>query len=270
MKFSLIREGIYKHNMKHLGDRYINLRSPYTYIKACYYMETAALFLFITQKIIKSPNFITFLYVLTGVMGAFLLNSSHEKLFYIAIFMVFTKGTFDWADGPLARRLNKTSFLGHALDEYGAYVSDAAFRLAFIYYTLRYFPELMYLFPMIAFILLITRFNLFFDSMYYMNIADSPLKRVKKVSDNEFEEVIKDSKKNVSLVKWYFRCISFLDARARSIDFLLLLLIIDRVFDYNLSELLLILSVALVLRAILMHVAGIYSAFKADKLVLDV
>ena len=87
---------------------------------------------------------------------------------------------------------------------------------------------------------------------------------------NIHKVVIKDSKKDVSVVKWYYRYISFLDARARSIDFLLLLLIIDKVFVYNLSELFLILSMALVLRAVLMYVAGIYSAFKADKLGLDV
>jgi hypothetical protein len=268
-KYNKIRKTMYSVQLTRWAHL-INIKSPYTLIKAIYYMETASLFLFITQKIIKSPNFITFLYALTGVIGSFLLLSSQETMFYIGIFMVFTKGTFDWADGPLARRLNKTSFIGHALDEYGAYVSDAAFRLAFIYYTLRYFPELMYLFPVAAFILLITRFNLFSDSMCYKNIVDSPLKGSKKVSDNEFKEVIKDSKKDVSVVKWYYRYISFLDARARSIDFLLLLLIIDKVFVYNLSELFLILSMALVLRAVLMYVAGIYSAFKADKLGLDV
>jgi len=263
-KYKKIRKTVYSVQLKR-WSHFINIKSPYTLVKSVYYMETASLFLFLTQKIIKSPNFITFLYALTGVMGAFLLHSSQEALFYIGIFMVFTKGTFDWADGSLARRLNKTSFLGHALDEYGAYVSDAAFRVAFIYYTLGYFPEMMYLFPIIAFILLITKFSLFSDYMYYKNIVDNPLEKDKKVNNIEFEEVIKDSKEATGVANWYHRYASFLDARARSVDFLLLILIIDRVFDYNLSELLLILSVLLVLRAIVIYAAGIYSAFKVYK-----
>ena len=263
-KYNKVRKTMYSTQLKR-WSHFINIKSPYTLVKSIYYMETASLFLFLTQKIIKSPNFITFLYAITGVMGAFLLLNPQDELFYIGIFMVFTKGTFDWADGSLARRLNKTSFLGFALDEYGAYLSDAAFRVAFIYYTLGYFPELMYLFPIIAFILLITKFSLFSDYMYYKNVAYNPLEKYKKVINNEFEEVIKDSKEATGVANWYHRYASFLDARARSVDFLLLILIIDRVFDYNLSELLLILSALIVLRALVMYAAGIYSAFKVYK-----
>lgn len=265
MKFSLIRADIYKHNLSEFGDSFINLRSPYTLIKSIYYIETASLFLFVTQKIIKSPNFITFLYALTGVMGSFLFLSDQEMVFYTGIFMVFTKATFDWADGPLARRLNKTSFLGHALDEYGAYVSDTAFRVSFIYYTLGYFSELMYLFPIIAYILLITRFGLFSDYIYYKNKTEGQSEKDKKVRNKDLEEELKDSENIKGITKWYYRYVSFLDARARSIDSLLLILLIDRVFDYNLSELLLILSMLLVLRAVVIYIASMYSSFKVYK-----
>jgi phosphatidylglycerophosphate synthase len=238
----------------------INASSPYTLIKAIYYMETASLFLFITQRVITSPNFITFLYALTGVAGAFLLNSSQEVLFYMGIFMVFTKGTFDWADGPLARRLNKTSFLGHALDTYGAHVSDAAFRVAFVYYALGYFPELMPLFPVLAFVLLVTDFRLFSD-FQYLKIATDTAK--KQIRNNDFEHDIRsDNRQHSSLKKWYFRYTSFLDSRARSIDSLLFVLLVDFVLHYELSELLLILSIFIVLRAIIMYIAGVYFAFK--------
>jgi phosphatidylglycerophosphate synthase len=259
MKHSLIRADIYKHNLSEYGDSLINLRSPYTLIKAIYYMETASLFLFITQKIIKSPNFITFLYALTGVIGAFLLHSSQEALFYIGIFMVFTKGTFDWADGPLARRLNKTSFLGHSLDTYGAHVSDAAFRVAFIYYTLGYFSELMYLFPILAFTLLVTDFRLYSDFQYLKVATDTSKKQIR---NNIFDADIRSGnmQKN-KLKKWYFRYTSFLDSRSRSIDSLLLVLLIDSIFSYDLSILLLTLSVLIVSRAIIMYVSGVYFAF---------
>ena len=234
----------------------INIKSPYTLIKAVYYIETASLLLFTTQGVIKSPNFLTFLYIVTGTIGAFLLSSDQESLFYIGLFLVFTKGTFDWADGPLARRLNKTSFLGHALDVYGAYVNDLAFRLAFVYYTLKYYPDLMYLFPVAAFILLITKFSSFADILYHQKNTKSITSK-----DNEFEEGLKPSKNAKGITKWYYRYEAFLDARARSIDFLLLVLLVDVVFDYSLSILLLSLSMLIILRSIVMYMAGIYYAF---------
>ena len=115
MNFFSIRKDIYQHNItmqKSRGENLISIRYPYSTLKSIYYVETASIFLFITQKIIKSPNFITLIYILFGVVGSFLVAISPSKtLFYIGLFMVFTKGTFDWADGVLARKLNKTSFL---------------------------------------------------------------------------------------------------------------------------------------------------------------
>ena len=222
-------------------------------------METAALFLFSTQKIIKSPNFITFLYALTGVVGSFLLLSSQEALFYIGIFMVFTKGTFDWADGPLARRLNKASFLGHAFDTYGAHVSDTAFRVAFIYYTLGYFSGLMFLFPILAFILMVTDFKLYSDCQYLNTEKEITKKQITNSAFNLGDKVKKI--KNSNLKKWFSRYISFLDPRSRSVDSLLLILLIESISSYDMSMLLLTLSVLIILRAIIIYVAGVYYAF---------
>ena len=264
IKFQEIRLEMYDVQLRRWGEL-LNIRSPYSLIKAVYYIETASLFLFATQKIIKSPNFITFLYAITGVIGSFLLCSVENALFYTGVFMVFTKGTFDWADGPLARRLNKTSFLGHSFDTYGAHVIDSAFRVTFVYYTLGYYPDLMFLFPVIAFILLITKFNLFSDFLYYKNNTDSTLDNGKKIRSNEFEEVIKDPKKIKGIAKLYYSYQSILDARARSIDFLLLILLVDNMFDYNISKLLLSLSVLIILRGIVMYAAGVYLAFKVYK-----
>ena len=91
-KYKKIRKEIYDTQFTTYRN-FINYKAPYTFIKAIYYIETASLFLFVTQKIIKSPNLITFLYALTGVIGAFLLYSPQELLFYSGVFMVFTKGT---------------------------------------------------------------------------------------------------------------------------------------------------------------------------------
>lgn len=259
-KYKTIRDTLYDVQLtrwKHL----INIKSPYTFLKGIYYMETASLFLFLTQNIIKSPNFITMLYIFTGVSGAFFLNSSQEVFFFLGVFMVFTKGTFDWADGPLARRLNKTSFLGSALDMYGAEVCDAAFRVSFIFIAFSYYEKLFNFLPLVLFIILITKFKLYSGYLYFKEIS----KNILDESENRNEKIVKDIRytpKIRSISNFYYNYISFLDARARSIDFLLLMLILNKIYNNNLSIILLILSLLIVLRSIVMNFASIYFSLK--------
>lgn len=262
-QYKKIRKKIYSVQFERWKN-ILNINSPYSLIKAIYYIETASLFLFITQKIIKSPNFVTVLYILTGVVGAFLvIFSPHNCFFYLGLFMIFTKGTFDWADGALARRLNKTSFLGHALDVYGASICDAAFRVVFVFYTMNYYPEYMLLFPLFAFVLLITKFNIFSDVLYYKSIKDDHAIKDKK--KNNFEKNLRQGKKLKKITKLYNIYTSFLDARARSTDFLILILLIDRISDVDITFLLLILSALIILRDIVQYVATAYLAFQNYK-----
>ena len=259
VNFLSIRKDIYGHNLSQQGDSLISFKYPYSSLKSIYYMETAAIFLFLTQKIIKSPNLITFFYILTGLIGAFLICFSQSNIiFYLGLFMVFTKGTFDWADGPLARRLNKTSFVGHAMDEYGANICDAAFRVAFIFYSMSFYPEYILLFPLFAFVLLITKFNMFSDFLYYKNFRNEhSLKDIKK---NNFEENLRQGRKMKKITKLYYIYTSFLDARARGTDFLILILLIDRMSDIDTNFLLLVFSSLIILRGIVEYVATAYLA----------
>tara|TARA_Y100000768_G_scaffold302319_1_gene236163 strand:- start:2048 stop:2845 length:798 start_codon:yes stop_codon:yes gene_type:complete len=261
--YRAIRRQIYSVQFKR-WKHILNIKAPYSLMKGIYYIETASLFLFLTQKIIKSPNFLTFLYILTGVVGAFLIILSPQNcFFYLGLFMVFTKGTFDWADGALARRLNKTSFLGHALDVYGANICDAAFRMAFVFYTINYYPEYMLLFPLFAFVLLITKFNTFSDLLYYKNISDDHTLKDKK--KNTFEEKVRQGKLMKKVTKLYHIYTSLLDERARGTDFLILILLIDGISNIDITFLLLILSALIFLRAIVQYVATTYLAFQNYK-----
>lgn len=259
-QYKKIRKKIYSVQFERWKN-ILNINSPYSLIKAVYYIETASLFLFITQKIIKSPNFVTVLYILTGVLGAFLvILSPHNCFFYLGLFMIFTKGTFDWADGALARRLNKTSFLGHALDVYGANICDAAFKMAFVFYTTNYYPEYIIFFPLFAFVILITKFNTFSDLLYYKNIRDDYKTNDKK--KNNFEEDLRQGKKMKKITKLYNIYTSFLDERARGTDFLILILLIDGISNVDITFLLLILSALIILRAIVEYFATTYLAFQ--------
>ena len=242
-------------------DTYIKkIKSPYSYLKSIYYIETASIFLFISQNLIKSPNFVTFLYIFFGVLGAFLINAQEVIFFYIGVFMTFSKGTFDWADGPLARRLNKTSFLGKALDVYGAELCDIAFRISFIFYCLKNFPQFEFIMLPILFLIMIVKFNVFSGYLFYKETINN-FSNYNSYLLKSSEYVLKDS----LIKKLYFLYISLLDARARSVDFLLLILILDKNLQLNLDILLIILVFLIVIRSVVMYLAGIYMSFKAFK-----
>lgn len=236
------------------------VRSPYTYFKTIYYIESAAAFLFFTQGVVKRPNFITLLYILTGVFGAFFILVDDVIYFMVGVFMVFTKGTFDWADGPLARRIGRTSLLGHVLDVYGAYITDVAFRLAFVYYTLLAYPTALGWFPIIAFILMVTKLN-FFADIIVSQVA--PANEPSKLADRQLSLRSEDNSKRLKI--WYFRFESFLDARARSVDSLLLLLLLNYIYDNRFSLLLLVVSGLILFRAVVLHFAATFYSFQLFK-----
>ena len=80
-----------------------------------------------TKKLINlllkiKPNQVTLVYAISGLIGGVLLSLNNDKLIIIACLIFFFKGTFDWADGLLARIKNKTSSFGHILDAWGSNV----------------------------------------------------------------------------------------------------------------------------------------------------
>ena len=93
-----IRRQIYSVQFKR-WKHILNIKAPYSLMKGIYYIETASLFLFLTQKIIKSPNFLTFLYILTGV-GAFLIILSPQNCFLSWIIYGLQKELLIGLTGP--------------------------------------------------------------------------------------------------------------------------------------------------------------------------
>ena len=98
-KYKTLRDTMYEVQLKR-WKHLINIKSPYTLIKSIYYIETASLFLFFTQNIIKSPNFITLLYIFVGIIGAFLLNSSQEFFFILVLLWFLPKELLIGLTGP--------------------------------------------------------------------------------------------------------------------------------------------------------------------------
>ena len=105
--------------------------------------------------------------------------------------------------------------------------------MAFIFYTINYYPEYMLLFPLFAFVLLITKFNTFSDLLYYKNISDDHTLKDKK--KNTFEEKVRQGKLMKKVTKLYNIYTSLLDERARGTDFLILILLIDGISNIDIT-----------------------------------
>ena len=107
MKYSSIRKLHYKTQRKiHVA---INadiddwLHSPYHCLKVRFFIELSSLIVNLLQHTPIKPNFITILYVISGITGSVLVSSGEEHLIVAGVLIFFTYGIFDWMDGLLAR-----------------------------------------------------------------------------------------------------------------------------------------------------------------------
>ncbi len=69
------------------------------------------------------PNFVTLIGILFGILSFFLFSTGNFVNAKIASIIFFFAACFDHVDGEVARKLNKTSILGHYLDHLGVCIS---------------------------------------------------------------------------------------------------------------------------------------------------
>lgn len=70
-----------------------------------------------------APNFVTWLSLFTGLVGAFLVATTHAVL---GVLFLFLSDLLDYSDGTVARALDKRSGWGRFLDsQFGKYISAA-------------------------------------------------------------------------------------------------------------------------------------------------
>ena len=82
-----------------------------------------------------SPNIVTWLSLLTGLVGAFLVATSHAVL---GVLFIFLSDLLDYSDGTVARALDKRSGWGRFLDsQFGKYI-NAAKWVAIVWIFLSY------------------------------------------------------------------------------------------------------------------------------------
>ncbi len=131
---SRIRHDLYFHNRKYAhenGEDMDDFASyPYTFLKSRFYIECAAIIVSALQLTRIKPNQLTFFGAALGPLciTCFYLASLHAYLLGLFI-IVFLKGVIDWSDGALARVKGSCSELGAVLDSWSATVNSYSFQI---------------------------------------------------------------------------------------------------------------------------------------------
>tara|TARA_Y100000590_G_scaffold470657_1_gene667470 strand:+ start:10857 stop:11666 length:810 start_codon:yes stop_codon:yes gene_type:complete len=202
-------------------------KNPYTCIKSIYLIETSAIIVFLLQYTKITPNFLSLFYALLGVTSGVFLASNNDILILISLLLLFSKSSFDWADGLLARIKKKTSELGSLLDDWGGLVGSYSYLCGFGIYL--YNQDKGEHFIIITFLIILIK-SIDFKNYAYQRYMYRIINEDKK---KDF--IKKNNKKNKygvsnSLLKLKIFFQNFLDERSRSIDLICLLIFIDNFY----------------------------------------
>ena len=194
-------------------------------------MESSAILIFFLLKTRVTPNTITIIYGLAGIVGGILLAIAHPYTVVAGVFLFFTKGILDWSDGHLARITGQTSATGHILDVYGAHIGAIGFQVGVGFFAAShneshtgYFMVLVMLIPFFY----ASRLTLFADTEILNGILRGELKIRQKNGDGE------EKKPAISTMRMLYKIIGpILDDRARTVDLVCLLVLIEMYFSLN-------------------------------------
>ena len=81
------------------------------------------------------PNIVTFIGILFGLLSCFLYSFGNLYIAKFASLFFFIGACFDHVDGEVARKLNKTSTLGHYLDHIGVCITYIALFIGLALYS---------------------------------------------------------------------------------------------------------------------------------------
>lgn len=216
-------------------------KGPYTFLKAILYMEAGALLVYFLLKTKIKPNTLSITYGLLGLAGGILLAISTKETVLIAIFIFFFKGILDWGDGHLARTRGETSVTGSILDQYGGVLGALGFQMGLGFYVAQKSGMILFYYLVALIPLLYTgRLHAYAFFMLFReritsekikeygkeNVLDAPTKPNSKKTDADF---VDEYPKAYKLIR------NFLDDRARTIDFVCSILLLEIFTDIFIS-----------------------------------
>tara|TARA_B100000989_G_scaffold97877_1_gene71337 strand:+ start:262 stop:1074 length:813 start_codon:yes stop_codon:yes gene_type:complete len=225
---SEIRSINYKHRKDENEEFFVNiddwLKSPYSSLKARYYIEVSSIIVYFLQFTKITPNQLSSLYAFLGLFSGFLISTNINSLIYSGLIIFFLKGVIDWSDGLLARITNKTSNIGHIVDTWGSHVGYFSLIFGLGMIAFNHELEAIYLIiTVLIFLLSLLDFKLFSYHQLFYEILNNKL-IVKKDNPNFLTE----KKFKINFLKKYKIFLKyFLDDRARTLDLICLIAFLE-------------------------------------------
>ena len=206
-------------------------KNPYTYFKSRFYIEMSSLLVSVLIKTKIHPNTITLMYGACGILGAILVAIPRTETILAALVIFFSKGILDWSDGLLARLTGRTSIRGGVLDPWGALLNSLGFIVGVGLYAAHKTQDNTYFY-----LLIITLAARAGDLMHYTyrHFLNTVIKKPESLNKRMAAQASGSQEVKVQAVKPFLalrKMISgFLDDRARSVDFICLLIILELLY----------------------------------------
>ncbi|MAJ57955.1 MAG: hypothetical protein CMI74_07855 [Candidatus Pelagibacter sp.] len=218
----------YKHRKDENEEFFVNIddwiKSPYSCLKARFYIEISSLIVYILQFTKITPNFVSVIYSFAGLLSGILLCFDHKNLIYSGLLIFFLKGVIDWSDGLLARVTRQTSNIGHIIDTWGSHVGyhSLIFGIGFICFNSN--NEIVYLYiTIVIFIISLMDFKIFSYHQLFYEISNYKI-RIKK---KKIKKLPKKNFKNFNLNRLKFYLSYFMDDRSRTLDLIYLIIFLE-------------------------------------------
>ena len=232
-------------------------KSPYSCFKSRVYIELSSIFAYFLQLTSITPNQISIIYGLSGLIAGVFLVTDHNAMMIVGLIIFFLKGSLDWTDGIIARIKNQTSSVGHILDTWGSHIGNISLITSIGIYCFNQTNNSIYLFFTILILFFkIIDFKLF---SYHQLFYEFLNKKINLKTDITKEnDILKKEGFFTLLIK------NFMDDRARTVDAVCFLIFLE--IFYNLDYFSKVIFGLFLIKAIIVFFGTFYIYYFKKKL----
>ena len=261
---NVIRKEIYARTSSEIGLAGWNVdpndfkKNPYTFLKSRYYIEIGSIitFLLIPYKI--TANNLTFIYAYISPIAAILISINAKIPILIGAAIFFNRSILDWIDGYWASYKRQTSYKGNLLDSFGAKIGTISFNTGLGIFCYNLNNNLLYLYLTIGLLFLHSTLIREYSSNLILRDVANNMVGVKKESNKDPNRSnFHHSKKYLNFIPNIILSFFYnaFDGRARSIDFILLIMIVDLFSNTQFTP---FLFIFIVLKSVMHYLGDLY------------
>ena len=235
MNYKNIRKLIYKNRIKisSIATSDMNKwhKMPYTALKSKIFYEISSVLVFLLQYTSIKANWISLTYAALAIIAGILLSSGIDNMILAGLVIIFFKSILDWMDGDIARLKKQTSELGDLIDAWAGLVGYYSFLIGLGMYLFNATQEIHFIYVMIL-IIMIKSLDLkdyAYHRIMYYSYKNNTLPQKIKNKGKKITQKKNNIPNTLIILKNFFQ--NFLDNRARTNDFICLIILIELIYD---------------------------------------